>query len=405
MRICGVVAEYNPFHNGHALHIHKTRRLLGEDTAIVCCMSGSYMQRGEPAILPKWARAESAVRGGADLVLELPSAWSLCSAEGFARAAVAQLSALGCVTDLSFGSETADTAILLELASLLLEHETVAATLQELRSGISYAAARERALYQRVQERASLLRQPNVILGVEYCKALLRQGSAIEPHAILREGAAHDAPAANRGLCSASALRGQLAAGHWEESLPFLPPSSIDILTREGAAGHGPALAANGASAVMARLWRLTPEELGRLPGAAEGLEHRLFSAVQRATTPEEIYERTKTKRYAHARLRRMVWCAFLGITGAESAAPPPYLRVLAFSDKGRQVLAQARKSAALPLITKPAHAKLLPPEARAAFEREALRTRLHSLFWPDPQAYDPAAEWTRAPFYQKDEI
>lgn len=404
MRICGIVAEYNPFHNGHALHIRETRRLLGADTAIVCCMSGSYVQRGEPALLPKWARAESAVLGGADLVLELPAAWSLCSAEGFAGAAVYLLESLGCVTDLSFGSECADTAALQQLAALLLEHDTVAATLQELRSGISYAAARERALYRQVQEQAALLRQSNIILGVEYCKALQQQGSAITPHAVLRQGAGHDAPEAAQGLCAASLLRRWLAAGQWEACLPFLPPEGAALLQRQREAGCCPALAEKGAAAVMARLWRLPPEELGLLPGAAEGLEHRLYSAIQQAATPEQVCDLGKTKRYAHARLRRMVWCAFLGITAQEAAARPPYLRVLAFSDRGRRVLAQARKTASLPLLTKPAHAKQLPPEARAAFQREALRTRLHSLFWPDPLACDPAGEWTRGPFYQKDE-
>ena len=207
MRICGIVAEYNPFHRGHGLHIHKTRQLLGPDTAIVCCMSGSYVQRGGPALAEKHLRARWAVENGADLVLELPSPYALSSAEGFARGALSLLDALGCVTDLSFGSECGDTAALDRLAATLLEHDTVAATLLELRTGIPYAAARERALYQQVQEQAGLLRQPNDLLGVEYCKAIRWLGSPIVPHAILREGPGHDAPSPAQGLCSASWLR------------------------------------------------------------------------------------------------------------------------------------------------------------------------------------------------------
>ena len=180
MKNCGVVAEYNPFHRGHAFQFRQIRRLLGSDTAIVCCMSGDYVQRGEPAVMSKWARAESAVRCGADLVVELPSPWALQSAEGFARASVGLLAALGCATDLAFGAECPNVDRLQRLAALLLEHETAAATLLELRQGIPYAAARERALYKQVQQEAALLRQPNNILAVEYCKALQTLGGGIQ---------------------------------------------------------------------------------------------------------------------------------------------------------------------------------------------------------------------------------
>lgn len=404
MKICGVVAEYNPFHQGHSWQLSQIRQLLGPDTAIVCCMSGDYVQRGEPAVMNKWARAESAVRCGADLVLELPAPWSLQSAEGFARAAVGLLSSLGCVTDLAFGAECPEMDTLWQLASLLLDHETAAATLLELRQGISYAAARERALYRQIQQQAALLRQPNNILAVEYCKALLASGSRIRPHALPRRGPDHDGPEQREGFCSASRLRQLLAEGRLAQVLALVPEGSGLVLAREAAAGRAPALARQGDRAAMARLWRMTPAELACLPGAAEGLENRLYQAIQSSHTVIEVCDRAKTKRYAHSRLRRMTLCAFLGISAAEAAAPPPYLNLLAFSHRGRQVLAQCRKTASLPLITKPAHGKRLAPEARAVFQRETLRSRLHSLFLPDPAALPTDFPWTAGPFYPKEQ-
>ncbi len=399
MKICGVVAEYNPFHRGHSWQLEQIRQLLGPDTALVCCMSGDYVQRGEPAILSKWARAESAVRCGADLVLELPAPWSLQSAEGFALAAVGLLSALGCVTDLAFGAECPDTGRLQAIAALLLDHETAAATLLELRQGISYAAARERALYKQIQQQAELLRQPNNILAVEYCKALLTLNSPIQPHALPRRGPDHDQPGQQQGFCSASQLRAMLAEGKRAEVLDLLPEGSRTMLARELEAGRAPALAQAGDRAMMARLWRMAPAELAALPGAAEGLEHRLYQAVQQSHTVMEACDRAKTKRYAHSRLRRMLLCAFLGISAGEAAVPPPYLNLLAFSQRGRQVLAQCRKTASLPLITKPAHSRKLEPAAQAAFQREVLRSRLHSLYLPDPAALPTDAQWTARPF------
>ncbi len=400
MKICGVVAEYNPFHRGHAFQFRQIRRLLGSDTAIVCCMSGDYVQRGEPAVMSKWARAESAVRCGADLVVELPSPWALQSAEGFARASVGLLAALGCATDLAFGAECPNVDRLQRLAALLLEHETAAATLLELRQGIPYAAARERALYKQVQQEAALLRQPNNILAVEYCKALQTLGGGIRPHALARRGPDHDRQGEEEGFCSASQLRSLLAEGKLNEALALLPPESRRVLAREAAAGRAPALASRGDRGAMARLWRLSPAELADLPGASEGLENRLYQAVQQSHTVMEVCDRAKTKRYAHSRLRRMVLCAYLGVSAEESAGLPPYLNLLAFSQRGRAVLSQCRKTASLPLITKPAHSRKLGPEAQAVFAREALRSRLHSLYFPDSAAVPHDAQWTARPFY-----
>ena len=184
MHICGIICEYNPFHRGHEKQLRQVRQALGADAAIVCLMSGSFVQRGEPAIFEKRVRAQAAVLAGANLVLELPVTKALCSAEGFARGAVGMLGATGVVTHLSFGSECGDTETLKAVAAAL-ESESFAAYLRQgLQEGVSFAAAREAAARKLLGEKAAVLAQPNDILGVEYCKAIARQNAVMEPLAL-----------------------------------------------------------------------------------------------------------------------------------------------------------------------------------------------------------------------------
>lgn len=403
MRVCGIVAEYNPFHNGHAWQIAEIRRLMGEESPIVCCMSGNFVQRGEAAIIDKFSRAEMAVRGGADLVIELPSPYSLSSAEAFAENAVMLLENAGC-TDLFFGSECGDTAALEEIAAVLLEHETVAATLAHLESGISYAAARERALYARIREKAALIQSPNNILGVEYCKALLKRKSAMRPHALPRRGPEHDAALPDDSFCSASALRALfLKEGCGDALGAYLPQSSLDILRREHSNGRAPVSLDAHPRMVLSALRRLSREELGLLPGASEGLEHRLYQALRENNRLSDAAAAAKTKRYAYSRIRRMMVCAFLGITAEEVCRAPVYLRVLAFGHRGRPLLkAISTNEHALPLLVKPAHCRLLSPDAEDAFRRESERTDLYQMLIPAYETVFPGSEYRQTPFYLK---
>ena len=401
MRICGVVSEYNPFHKGHAHQIRETKARLGEDCAVVCCMSSDFVQRGDAAILPKHLRAKAAVLGGADVVLELPAPYALRSAEGFAQSAVDILLGTGVLTDLSFGAEDADPALLKETASLLLEHRTVQDTLLHLKTGISYAAARERALYARVQERAAILQKPNNILAVEYCKALVRRESEIDILPIHRVGAGHDEGVEGE-YASASHIRQLLREGKLDEALSYLPDSTADILKEAMDKGQALIDQSRLENAMLSTLARLTAEDLSALPDANEGLDNRLLEAIRKGRTVEDICAQAKTKRYALSRIRRMIYCAYLGITKEESAAPPPYARVLAFSDKGREVLKAARKQATIPLITKPAHAFDLGGGARVIFEREALACDLYNLALPCWKDLRWGDDWRQDAIYVK---
>ena len=213
MRVFGIICEYNPFHRGHKWQIDELRRLAGEEEcAVVCAMSGDFVQRGDFAIERAHARAEAAVYGGADLVLELPLPWAISSAEGFARGGVSILVATGVVDTLVFGSECGNAAKLQRAAKALLRADFPDALREELAKGLSFAAARESAARALIGEDAAVLREPNDILGVEYCKALLQSGSTIAPLAILRKVVGHNGGAA-KGFASASHIRELLTNG------------------------------------------------------------------------------------------------------------------------------------------------------------------------------------------------
>ena len=383
MRTAGIISEYNPFHRGHAWQIGELRRRLGAETAVVCAMSGSFVQRGDFAVMRTHARAEAAVRGGADLVLELPLPWAIASAEGFAAGGVGVLAATGAVDTLVFGSECGDTETLKAVAAAL-ESESFAAYLRQgLQEGVSFAAAREAAARKLLGEKAAVLAQPNDILGVEYCKAIARQAAALMPLALPRRGVGHDGGAAE-GFASASRIRELLING-------------ASICARECAAGRAPVTMANAERAILARLRAMREEDLAPFDGGGEGLYHRFYDAVQRETTIDGILAAAKSKRYAYARLRRLLLSAFLGLT-AELPARIPYLRVLACNARGREVLKTMKTTAAAPILTKSAQVRRLDAGAQRLFALTARAEEQYVLAYPDLAAAKPGSAWTTDP-------
>ena len=397
MNAAGIIVEYNPLHMGHVHLLRQTRRILGEDTAILCCMSGDFVQRGDFALLRRQARAKAAVQSGADLVLELPLPWAVSSAEGFARGAVETLLSTNVLTHLAFGSECGDGAALQRVAAALQSEEFPALLRQELKVGDSFAAARERAVGKRLSpEDAALLQSPNNILGIEYCKALLDCKSTVEPLTIRRFGAAHDAKEAQGTIASASAIRTLLKEG--EQALSLMAPAMKEAYLEEKAAGRAPVLWQNSERAILARLRSMRREDFAALDQGKEGLYNRLYEASRTAAGVEELLAAAKTKRYAYARLRRMVLWAYLGLKPAEIPQHPVYLRPLAMNDRGRAVLAKMRKEAALPILTKPADVRRLGPEAQRLFAMEAAAADLYSLSYPDLAAARGDALWKEGP-------
>ena len=332
MKTVGIICEYNPFHLGHKKQIDRIKAHLGGDCAIVCLMSGNFVQRGHPAVFDKALRAKAAVLSGADLVLELPVTCALSSAEGFARGGV---EILGKFCDyLCFGCETGNENVLMDTAKALLSEEFQPVLRRELEKGVSFPAARACALESMGLD-AEILRRPNDILAVEYCKAMLSTGTAMKPLPIIREGSYH-AEAPDPENPSATALRKLLQQeGSWKA---YVPERTHPVF--ENASVH--TLEA-GERAVLARLRTMTDEEFGALPYGSEGLWRKFMHASRRESTLSAITTATKSKRYTATRIDRMVMCAFLGITAEMLAAPAPYVRTLALNDRGRSVLKQVK--------------------------------------------------------------
>ena len=360
-------------------------------------MSGNFVQRGDFAVLEKRARAECALLGGADLVLELPSPWSAATAERFAQGGVALLAATGVVTHLAFGCETGDLG---PLAAARPGAWRIPAgrrpARRHLAAGVTFAAARQAAVRDLAGEgAAACLSRPNDILAVEYLRAAARQGAALQPLALPRVGAPHDSGDLGP-YPSASAIRGRLLAGEsWRE---LLPEETAQVLDREMAAGRAPASLKNCERAVLARLRSMAEEDFRPYDGGGEGLYHRFYGAVQSCTRLEDILAGVKTKRYPLARIRRLLLHSCLGLVPASQGQTPPYLRVLGANDRGRALLGEMRKKAALPVVTKPAAARRLGAEARDLLAREAVWTDLYTLSWPDLDQAKPGLEYTAGP-------
>lgn len=359
MKTVGVICEYNPFHNGHARQL---AHISAQDGAAVCLMSGNYVQRGEPAIFDKLTRAKAAVLCGAALVLELPITCALRSAEGFADGAVDIFERLGCVDALCFGSERDDLNALLSTTQVLDTPEFSAALKRELAGGVSFPAARQRAL-ESLGADSSALQMPNSILAVEYCKALLRRDSRISPMVLRRDGAYHGG--SERAAPSASYLR---TATDWEG---FVPEAALACY-REAVRHTLDA----GQRAYLARLRALREEEFEALPYGGEGLWRKLMRACREKPTLREIVEEAKSKRYTHTRLMRMLLCAYLGISREMLHAPAPYVRVLATDARGQEILRRAKKEGSLPLLHIGTRA-----ESCAYSELERRSSDLYSLF------------------------
>lgn len=390
MQVTGIICEFNPFHRGHAYLLSQARQQGAE--AIVCAMSGNFVQRGEPALVNKLSRAEMAVACGADLVLELPTPWAMATAETFAAGGVQLLHMAGC-SHIAFGSECGDTAVLQRTADTLLLPELQESIRAALASGITYAAARQQAVQTRLGSGAEVLRQPNDTLAVEYLKACRQQGVDIAPMVITRVGAGHHG-GTDGDTASATHIRGLLREGQSETALPFMPSAAADILRRELSAGRITDIR-RAERSILAHLRQLDEEALAFYDGGGEGLYHRVYDAVHRCATLEALLAAAKTKRYTAARIRRMLLAAWLGM--ADAPVEVPYIRVLAANETGRKLLRQLRRQGK-PVLTKAADVAALGPAAEALFRAEAAYTDLYVLAYASLEQAVPGGDWRLTP-------
>lgn len=395
MDFIGVVCEYNPFHNGHAYHLRESARLT-DDQGVVCVMSGDFVQRGEAALYAKYARAEAAVRGGADVVFELPLPWSLASAEGFARGAVGLLAAIGATT-LSFGTESEDLGILDTLARRLIEPQTVELIRAKMADEpeLSFAAARQRVLEELCGEGARALETPNNILAVEYLKTIYTENLSLKPLDVRRLGSAHDG-AGEGNTRSASEIRSLLSRG--ESADRFMSASSRAVFERDTAQGRGIPSRPTLETAILSRLRMLRREDFLALPDASGGLGERLFRAAGEEPTLDAVFAAVKNKRLAMSRVRRACYCAALGITSNAADGIPPYARLLAANARGREMLAELRETSEIPIVTKPASVRELGERSETIFSLGAAAHDLYVLGYRAAEERRGGADWRSGP-------
>jgi predicted nucleotidyltransferase len=349
MQICGIVSEYNPFHAGHERHIAQARKITGAQL-IVCAMSGSFVQRGEPAIFDKWTRAACALQCGADTVIELPLLSAIQSAEGFASGGVRVLAAAG-ADSLCFGCETDDMALLQSLARTLgSENSAYKDTLKsELRAGSSFPRARMNAA-----DAPDVASMPGALLGVEYLKAIQKYHPHIKPYVVKREGAAYHSDDIGEYLPSATAIRAALGSGETEKALAAMPSACQSYICAQLDAGLLPAFAERFDTALLTALRLKGAAYIAQLPDVSEGLENRIYAAALQCATRKELISLIKTKRYTYARISRILLCALLGVTRdmvqRHNAAPASHIRVLGV--KSPDVLSALSKASSVPIIT-----------------------------------------------------
>ena len=362
MMICGVAAEYNPFHNGHALHLARARAETGAE-AVICVMSGNFVQRGEPAVVGKRTRTRMALAHGADMVLELPVPYATAAAERFAYGAVAVLSACGIVNAISFGSESGDLPALSAMAAADEDDAFRARLHAGLREGRSFPIARDMASADGVAS------APNDILAVEYLRAVRRQNAPLMPHTLRREGAGyHDAEVCG-ALASATAVRAALLRGDADAVRAAMPASTAEWLLTET-----PVTANDLSQAFHYALRTIPREKLMQIADISEGLENRILAFAEAHYALSDLAMAVKTKRYTLARVRRALLHILLQTDASAQCQPPPYIRVLGFRRDRERLLGRLCAEAALPVVTNLKNARTLLNDRAYALLADELR-------------------------------
>lgn len=376
--INAVISEFNPFHNGHKYLLETAKQKTGADYT-VCFMSGNFVQRGEIAFADKHTRARAAVRHGADLVIQLPTAHTVANASVFADAGVFCANSLGQKVSLCFGSESEDISPLFNLANADTDALSEAIK-QGVKQGKSFAKALMDAYGEVDPAGAKLLSKPNNLLAFEYIKAIIHQKSDITPVNILRKGIDHDADVTSDEFASASYIRQNTDTDR------FMPEKIEGQIDKD-----------KFDTLLLYSVMSKTPDELLKFADMTEGLENRFIEAVKTAKTPEELFDAVKSKRYTHAKIRRAALSVLLQNPKGLCKTPVPYLKVLAFNDNGRQLLKELSKTCTLPIVTKSADAQTIN---KTHFALECRASDLYSFCRIDQKPL--GLEYTHSPVYIK---
>lgn len=358
--VLGIIAEYNPFHNGHLYHILESKKLAKTDYTVVV-MSGNFVQRGDTSLVDKWIKAEMALNCGADLILELPTIYSISSAENFAEGSIKLLDSLGIIDVFSFGNEHCDISVLDDIANVLYKEPKEYSNLlsRELQKGLSFPKARENALMlylNNIRRYANVLSSSNNILGIEYLKALKRTKSFMQPLAINRYGTSYNSTSINNGFASATAIRELVKKRDFIEVAKAMPNSSFNLLKDCVFKGKYVPDISKFEKEILYKFRTMSIQDINNLPDVNEGLDAVLKKAANSCNTLKEFFNIAKTRRFTQTRLQRVCLYALLDITKKDmliSKRNSPYVRVLGFNKKGKELVSEIhRLNPKLPIVT-----------------------------------------------------
>lgn len=350
--VVGIIGEYNPFHNGHAYHLDKSKELAKADY-VIAVISGNFVQRGNVSLINKWAKANMALTNGVDLVIELPTIYSISSAENFAYGAVKILDSLNIVDYISFGSELCDLDVLEKCADVLYKEPPKFVNLlnHELSKGLSFPKARENALLMYlndIRKYSNVLSSPNNILAIEYIKALKKLRSNIKPISVKRINSGYNDLEITNNFASATSIRKKIIDNKPAGLSKIMPPNSYRILYNNIQKGHYVKDISSFEKEILYTLRKMSIKEIANLPDVSEGLEHAIKNAANSCNTLEEFMNIIKTKRYTNTRIQRILLYALLGITKDNMKASfkaVPYIRVLGMNQKGKDLISVISRS------------------------------------------------------------
>lgn len=384
MNISGVICEFNPLHNGHLYLLNKMRE--SGATHIIAVMSGNFTQRGEPAVMSKWARTEAALKSGVDLVIELPTAYSIASAERFAFGGVYLLNSLNCVNELYFGTESDNLQVLKDIASFFNDTAAIDAIKSVLRNGVTYASAVTAVLEKSLGVGYSdIIKLPNNILAIEYLKSLNKLNSKITAKNIKRTAVEHDSNYYCDNFASASFIRSLINKN--SDFKNYVPEATQKVFENEYKKMRCPVTLDAIERETVLKLRLYDTVKLKSLPDVSEGLEYKIKAAADKESSYNGIISSIKSKRYTHARLRRILLCSILDITAEMQKIMPEYIRILGFNRNGAEIMNKIKKTCPYPLITLPAkQKKLLMPKQQELLMKDIISGNIYNAMMPKIQ-------------------
>lgn len=359
-KVLGIVAEYNPFHNGHLYQLNYSKKITNSKYS-VAVISGNFTQRGSTSLIDKWSKAEIAIKNGIDLVIELPLLYSISSAENFADGAVKILNSLGIVDYISFGTESGDISSLKTISDILVsEPEKYKSFLTaELNMGLSFPKARENALsmyFHNSKVNANILSSPNNILGVEYLKALKKYNSSIIPLTLKRTSVDYNETTYKNDIASSTAIRNIVKNKKFDILSKVIPQGSFSLINENIKNGHIVPDLSVFEKEIIYNLRKMSIKDISNLPDVNEGLEYSIKKAVNSCNTIDELLSNIKSKRYTITRLQRILLFSLLEITKDDmdiSKKITPYIRILGFNNNGKYLLSKiAKENPNLEIIT-----------------------------------------------------